>query len=120
MGGSLSEDRLQRTRDVPAAHELPTCNYALYLHICKEEDTPHTEVDCAYSIVHDGAGRAYLQAAGAGSHREMLRCDILFGGLTGVATGRATGCRLKGCGGSGAIAYADRCHRQGGALDHEP
>jgi hypothetical protein len=32
-----------------------------------EKDTPHTEVDCTYSIVLDGAGQAYLQIDTYGS-----------------------------------------------------
>lgn len=32
-----------------------------------EKDTPHTEVDCTYSIVHDKGGRAFLQVDTYGS-----------------------------------------------------
>jgi hypothetical protein len=32
-----------------------------------EKDSPHSEVECTYSIVHDGAGRGYLQVDTYGS-----------------------------------------------------
>jgi len=32
-----------------------------------EKDTPHTEADCTYSIIHDRAGQGYLQIDTYGS-----------------------------------------------------
>ncbi len=32
-----------------------------------EKDTPHTEVECTYSIIHDEKGRGYLQVDTYGS-----------------------------------------------------
>ena len=32
-----------------------------------EKDTPHSEVECTYSIIHDEAGRRYLQVDTYGS-----------------------------------------------------
>jgi hypothetical protein len=37
-----------------------------------EKDTPHTEVDSTYSIVHDGNGRAYLQIDTYGSKSRQI------------------------------------------------
>jgi hypothetical protein len=36
-------------------------------HLAMEKDTPHSEVDCTYSIIHDEAGRRYLQVDTYGS-----------------------------------------------------
>lgn len=36
-------------------------------HMALKKDTPHTEADFTYSIVHDEAGRAYLQIDTYGS-----------------------------------------------------
>jgi hypothetical protein len=36
-------------------------------HLALERDTPHSEVDCTYSIIHDDAGRRYLQVDTYGS-----------------------------------------------------
>jgi len=36
-------------------------------HLALEKDTPHREVDCTYSIIHDDAGRRYLQVDTYGS-----------------------------------------------------
>ena len=41
-------------------------------HMALEKDTPHTEVDCTYSIVHDDTGRAYLQIDTYGSKARQI------------------------------------------------
>lgn len=41
-------------------------------HMALEKDTPHTEVDCTYSIVHDDAGRVYLQIDTYGSKARQI------------------------------------------------
>jgi hypothetical protein len=41
-------------------------------HLALEKDTPHTEVDCTYSIVHDEAGQGYLQIDTYGSKARQI------------------------------------------------
>ena len=37
-----------------------------------EKDTPHSEADCTYSIIHDEAGRKYLQVDTYGSKARQI------------------------------------------------
>lgn len=37
-----------------------------------EKDTPHTEVDCTYSIIHDESGHGYLQIDTHGSKARQI------------------------------------------------
>jgi hypothetical protein len=37
-----------------------------------EKDTPHTEVDCTYSIIHDESGNGYLQIDTYGSKTRQI------------------------------------------------
>ena len=37
-----------------------------------EKDTPHSEADCSYSIVHDENGRRYLQVDTYGSKERKI------------------------------------------------
>ena len=41
-------------------------------HLALEKDTPHTEVDCTYSIVPDNAGGPYLQIDTYGSKSRRI------------------------------------------------
>ena len=37
-----------------------------------EKDSPHSEVDCTYSIVHDDKGKGYLQVDTYGSKARQI------------------------------------------------
>jgi hypothetical protein len=41
-------------------------------HLALEKDTPHSEADCTYSIIHDEVGRKYLQIDTYGSKARQI------------------------------------------------